>query len=265
MRPLPLLLALALALAAPGCGAAPHEPSSPSLSAYSSGSSFSSPSSPSGPAVPQHGAVKADLVVRPDTLVLGFAIREVAADPENALASAQASVADLGRRLGQVTSGAATLKMCGTSISSFRSGKAADSEPAEAAVVVDGTVEVPLAPSLDYWARSRLLAGITRVTQDLTAAAKKAEDEGRGATFEQPRPVVKEPEAHRAELSARWIRRARAFAEAAQAAAAPLYLVDCAPPGEIEQRAISLEEIGLSLSVACRLDALPSGRGGARE
>jgi len=34
---------------------------------------------------------------------------------------------------------------------------------------------------------------------------------------------------------------------------------------EIEQRAISLEEIGLSLSVACRLDALPERRGAARE
>jgi hypothetical protein len=67
---------------------------------------------------------------------------------------------------------------------------------------------------------------------------------------------VKEPEGHRAQLTEQWLRRARSFAEAAQAASAPLLLVDCAPPGAIEQRPISLLEVGLSLSVACRLDAL---------
>ncbi len=98
MRHLPRLLALAHALAATGCGAASYEASStPSLSPYST--SMSSASAPSAPAVPQHGAVKADLVVRPDALVLGFALREVAGDPQKALAAAQATVNDLGQGL----------------------------------------------------------------------------------------------------------------------------------------------------------------------
>lgn len=260
MRTAALFVALALA----GCGGAPYEPpSSPSLSAYSTsaGSSFA----PSSPAVPQGAATRGDLIVRPDQLVFGFALRESGADPQKALAAAEAAVAALRQRLDQATSGAAAVRMCGTTITPVHRGKAADSEPAEAAVAVDGVVEVPLPASLDYWGRSRLLAGIARVTEEVTAAAKDDKDDLRGATFEQPRATLKDPEAHRAELSGRWIRRARAFAEAAQAAAAPLYLVDCAPPGEIEQRAISLEEIGLSLAVTCRLDALPAGRGAGRE
>ena len=42
----------------------------------------------------------------------------------------------------------------------------------------------------------------------------------------------------------------------AQDPAAPLHLMDCAPPAQIEQRPISLEEIALTLAVTCRVDAL---------
>jgi len=89
-----LALAFSLALANTGCGASSYQaPSSTSISPYST--SMGSTSASSAPAIPQHGAVKADLVVLPDALVLGFALREVAEDPQQALAAAQAVVNEL--------------------------------------------------------------------------------------------------------------------------------------------------------------------------
>jgi hypothetical protein len=51
-----------------------------------------------------------------------------------------------------------------------------------------------------------------------------------------------------------WVKRARAFADAAQSPAAPLQMTDCAAPGEVAQRAVSNEEVALSLSIACHID-----------
>lgn len=248
MRPLLLLLALAVA----GCGAAPvHDPGSASLSPYSS---VSAPSAPSDFSPPSRGGVRADLVLRPDALEMGFALRETDADPQRALAAAQAAVEELRRRMDQATGSGAGVRMCGAQVSPIQRGKAADDEAAEYAVTVDGTVEVPLAASLDYWARARLVMAIRQHTDALHAAAAAAPDGRRGASFEAPRPVIKDPEAHRGALTDRWLKRARAFADAAQAGAAPLHLLDCAPPGEIQQQVISLEEIGLSLAIECKLD-----------
>jgi hypothetical protein len=240
-----------------GCAGASYDAASaPSMSPYSSSMGSSSMSAPSAPAVPNRAAVQADLVIRPDVLVLGFALKETDADPQRALAAAHAAANDLAHRLGEATAGAAAIKMCGAAFHPAGTGKS-DEEPAATSAVVDGEIEVRLAPDLDYWARSRLVAAITQLTREVTAAAGAAKDGRRGASFEAPSARVKDPEAHRAALTDRWLRRARSFAEAAQAAQAPLLLLDCAPPGAIDQRAISLEEVGLSLSVACRLDALP--------
>jgi hypothetical protein len=251
----PAILALLLLV---GCGGVYGSASAPSLSPYSTSLGSTSASMPSAPAVPNRAAVQADLVVRPDVLVLGFALKETNADPQRALAAAQAAADDLGRRFKEATAGASTVKMCGASFAPFSTGKA-DTEAEATAAVVDGAIEVRLAPELDFWARSRLVAAVTQVTREVSAAAHAEKDGRRGASFEQPRAEVKEPEAYRAQLTERWLRRARSFAEAAQAASAPLSLVDCAPPGAIEQRPISLVEVGLSLAVACRLDALSAG------
>ncbi|WP_437283268.1 hypothetical protein WME90_22615 [Sorangium sp. So ce375] len=245
-----------------GCAGASYDAvPSPSLSPSLSSASSSSFSAPSGPAVPGRAAVHADLVVRPDVIVLGFALRETDADPQRALAAARTSVDDLARRFGEATSGASALRMSGAAFAPAVVGKS-DEEVKETSAVVDGVIEVRLAPELDFWARSKLIAAITAVAREVSASAGAAKDGRRGATFEAPRAEVKDPEAHRAALADRWLRRARSFAEAAQAAPAPLLLLDCAPPGAIEQRAISLEEVGLSLSVTCRLDALAARQKG---
>ncbi|EYF02993.1 hypothetical protein [Chondromyces apiculatus] len=287
------LALLLLALATAGCAATPpmYEPSTvpsaPSLTAYSSGSfssaSESFTSSPSAPSVPQRGATS-DLVVRPDMLEMGFALRETEMSEAQAIAAAQATVAAIAKELEQVTQGAAKVKMCGMTATPMRlsyskaatkKAEAADDEKAPGekapekvkmiAVTVDGLVEVPLAASLDYWGRMRLISALKQVTREVVARAAAVPEGRRGATFADPRPLVKDPEGHRAALTERWVRRVRSFTEVAQGGAAPLQVVDCTPPGPIEQQVRSLEEVALSLNIACRLNVAAGRQGGGRE
>ena len=66
---------------------------------------------------------------------------------------------------------------------------------------------------------------------------------------------MKDPEQYRDKLLARWLQRTKKLATAAEAEKSPLAIVDCTPPGDIEQRVVSMEEISLALPVACRLGA----------
>lgn len=253
----------ALAAGGVGCGSAAYP--EPSV-----GSSFSGPpssgyvgatSNVSDLSVPHRGDARAELIVRPDAASIVFAFQEQHADAQQAIASLEATAADMERRLKEATGGAASVRMCGMAIRRAGGAKYAGGEEGEAVVVVDGSIDVVLAPELDYWKRGRLLAAVAKVTGAIERSFKEAasKEEGksaRAARFNEPAVAVKDLEAHRAKLAERWVKRARAFGDAAQSAAAPLHLVDCAVPAQIEQRVISLEEVGLSLPMTCRLDAL---------
>ena len=197
----------------------------------------------------------AGMVVRPDALVMEVTLRTTDTDPKKALAAAQVLSADLWEQLQRATSGASTIKMCGTSINPINRVKQLDPS-AIFEVKTEGTIEVTLAQDLDYWKRSELL--IT-VAQTIRAFARAREGQPadqqheRQVTFGRSRVIVRDPEAFRAKLTERWVARARAFAAAAQGNEAPLSILDCAPPGEIVQKEQSLEEVGLYLAVSCRL------------
>lgn len=273
-RLVPLLSLWAPILGCASGGGAYSEPTSaPSAGVYVSSSSSigSAPQSGGSEAyIPSRGAVKADLVVRPDMAVIDFALRRVQADPQKGLAVLHASVADMERRFREAASGVVSVRMCGVSVTPTGSSSKAAAGEGETvyAVMVDGKVEVGLAPDLDYWARSRLVASLTlvmKVLADQPHKEKEKEKEGGGegvsasARFEGPKVVVKNPDAYRAKLVAQWVKRARYSAAAALPADAPLYRIECAPPAEIEQNPISLEEVGLSLPTTCRLEAPPTG------
>lgn len=255
------LFSAALLVAASGCAsAAPSYQSQPSISGsgYSAsvGSSFSGGD---GFSAPQRQQARGELVVRPDAIVIVFAVKETNPDAQKAIASLQAFTADIGRRFQEATSGASSMKMCGASVQPVSKGKVKDSEVTEYAVIVDGSIEIALAPEQDYWARSRLIAAISLVTRAIASPPPAADGEREpppapAVRFDEPQILVKDPEIHRAKLTERWIKRARDLAAAAQDAAAPLHLVGCGPPAQIEQRPISLEEIALSLAVSCRVD-----------
>lgn len=257
------LSALALVSLNVGCGGAgayPEPSTGSSFSAPSSSGYVGSTSGVSDLSVPHRGEARGEIVVRPDTVSIVFALREKHPDAQQALANLEAATADLDRRLKEVTGGAASVRMCGVAIRRDAGGKSADAEAGPATVLVDGSIDVRLAPELDYWKRARMLAAIAKVTDALEAAFRGAKDEEakteRVARFNEPVVTVKDLEAHRAKLAERWVKRARAFGDAAQTAVAPLHLIDCQVPAQIEQRVISLEEIGLSLPMTCRLDVV---------
>ena len=129
-------------------------------------------------------------------------------------------------------------------------------------VLLEGRIEVALAPALDYWKRSALVVALAEVT-DWYEAARVAKTADRGVSLSRTQVIVKNPESYRGKLTELWVQRARAFAAAAQAREAPLYVLDCAPPGDIVQKQRSLEEIALSLSVTCRLGSLKVPPGAA--
>jgi len=227
-----------------GCATAPpadpNYPSAPS-SSYSGGSY----SAPSSPGVPSHETVSAGIVVRPDLLCVPFAIRTLDADPDKAVAAAQ-SVANAVAQRFTAIAGGGTLRMRGIAVApTYGHGKSKEEKEAPSyALVADGAFEVAIPATLDFWARTKLVAA-------LVGASKK---EGAGVVFEAPQLRVADPESHRPRLTKQWVERARAFGDAAQSPTAPLALSECTTPGEIMQKSISTEEVALTLTVACKLD-----------
>lgn len=196
--------------------------------------------------------VEAGLVTRPDALVIEISIGETDANPNKALLTAQADAADLMKRVQHATAGAATLTLCGTKVTPIYGHGKVTGPTERFAVSVEGRIEVAFAAELDYWKRSALVVALAELA-DGFEKARKAQAGERGVSLGQSRVIVKDPEAFRPKLTAQWVQRARAFATAAQTQEAPLYLLDCATPGEIAQKERSFEEVALSLTVSCRL------------
>jgi hypothetical protein len=239
-------------------------PDSP-ISHHSVGSGYSSGSPESERRFDETGVrmtsdLQAGLVVRPDMLVMEVRIQKDDANAGGALALAQLAVADLTTRLQRATSGAAMFIPCGTQVTPV-GGKGQVAATAGAfRVLLEGRIEVALAPQLDYWKRSALVVALAEVA-DWYEAARAAKTPDRGVSLSRTQVIVKNPESYRGKLTDLWVQRARAFAAAAQTREAPLYLLDCAPPGDIVQKQRSLEEIALSLSVTCRLGSLKAPPG----
>jgi hypothetical protein len=232
----------------------PNEPNYPpsGASAYTSGGSvYSAP--PSTPAVPYRESVSAGVVVRPDQLCVPFAIHVLDEDGARAVDIAQGVANDLAAKLKVAAGNVGALRMRGIAIAPSGYGKTKDDKPAPFAVVADGAFEVSLDESRDYWSRSKMLASVAAIAKkEIDAHANTSAK----VSFEAPRMQVGNAEMHRAKLTKQWVERARAFGDAAQTGGAPLMLLDCSTPGEITQRPISTEEVGLTLTVSCRLDAL---------
>ena len=245
------VIGVSLAMFAWGCGADPGMHASSALSAPSSysGASASAPSSP--PFAPSRHASKAELVVRPDVIEITFALRARSADAKGAVAALEAAVLELSRHVAAATNNLATTKMCAMR---FEHDHSKSAESGERSAIAEGAIELALAPDVGYWQKGRMLAALAELTSPGAPAAKSAVD----ATFGAPLAHVKNVERYRAELTERWLRRARSFAQAAESAAAPLTLVDCAPPADIVEEPVSLEEVGLVLAVTCKLDTVRS-------
>jgi hypothetical protein len=232
---------------------------SPPSFSTSTPSSYSAPFSQASQsfAVPAHEPVTADVVVRPDLLAMNFAVRTGGKSPEAALEKSKGEVETLRAKIRELAGerNAPVIRLCG-----FRSERESEEK---ARAFIDGVVEIPLEAGADYWTRAALMARLSllqKVEQPskkaLSASGSESEEEPAIVGVSAPRFLVRDTEKYRAELTKKWVERARAFASIAEEGRAGLNLVRCEPPQAIGQNMISFEEIALSLRMACQLDAV---------
>jgi hypothetical protein len=120
-------------------------------------------------------------------------------------------------------------------------------------VAVAGPIGLPLLADWDYGQRAHLLVSLAQVAKTVTTHQKDAK-KTIPAQIAEPTALLKNPEAFRADLTKLWLDQARAFVKAAQSLSAPPDILQCEPPRKVSQQHISLEEVGLSLPLSCRLD-----------
>jgi hypothetical protein len=250
------LAGVLLALLMPGCSAGVAESSLPSLPSNHGGSSSygAQPSlGPAGTVAPRTG-----LTLRPDVLTIPFSLK-IDDDP-NALDRLRKRVEELQTRLRAATGGAGEARVTGLSRVTADPSKA----EAKAAIRIDGCLEIPLAEALDYWARAKLALAVAQAIDGMRSMDDRSE-QPIASFFDEPRAGIKQPERYREELTRSWVERMRKFAVLAQSDAAPLEIVECAPPSEILEARISLEEVVLDFKPSCKLDVVAHARESSKE
>jgi hypothetical protein len=204
-----------------------------------------------GPSVPVLGP-SADKVVRPDLMVVSFSFWKTAATTEGMLPTLKSTVDQYVRAVVDATKAEVAVKMRGFQVNHVTW---EDDKPGRQ-LSVHGNLEVTLPPTMDYWARSELMAALSREADQTQLVADKA---GIKSSVSLPVVMLKDPEAHRAELMKRWVEQSRAFAAAAQGER-PLQLASCALPGAVEQQVVTLEEVVLKLAMNCQLEATAAAK-----
>jgi hypothetical protein len=201
------------------------------------------------------------LIVRPDLYTLGFGVREVRETPQQALEAAHALSVWVEGALRAVLGDSATTRPKGLSLHKIKNA----GKHLGFSATIDSVLDVRLAATKDFWARSRSYAFILETTRALSQSASSPREPLRAVSFEAPSVRVEDPEVYRDELVKRWVQRARAFASAAESEHARLEIVDCAPPGPVAQRELSFDEVTLELDIHCRVDVKGGpGLSGAR-
>ena len=195
-----------------------------------------------------YGRSSADLVVRPDVILINFTLRKTTEDPEAGLGAIQLFVDDLKKRY-QAASEAAEIQTYNLTVQAAPEKQNANLQ----SVVVSGSIELPLLSEWNYWKRAHLLVSLVQIAKSVAAQQKDAK-KAILAQIAEPTALLKNPEAFRAELIKLWLDQTRTFAKTAQSQAAPLEILQCEPPRKVNQQHISLEEVGLSLPLGCRLD-----------
>lgn len=193
--------------------------------------------------------LRADLVVRPDHVQVRF---QFTVEPElvdEGPAMLKEACDGLLRRVVAGTGSDVRLKPRDVNFGPASSRKLKLPEDEDrSAVSVEGVLELPLAPSLDFWARGTRVAALMRVCQELVRDSREQKNRPR-ARFGPPVPRVAQPEEHRAELLRRLGDRLTEFQSTLAPSQVKLRPIECTPPGPVEQRPVSLEEVALSLGV----------------
>ena len=201
--------------------------------------------------------VRAELVVRPDLLRVSFSVSLEVEGIEQGLPLLQRACEQLQKRVREALGAEVTLRPRDARFNHREPKKLSLPEDDDrTSVSVDGALEVPLPEGLDFWARTTRVGTLARVCHEVARDSREEKKRPR-FSFGAVEALVSQPEAHRAELLRRFVSRVRELAEAAGSPEAPLRAVDCSLPGPVQQSPVSLEEVGLSLHVHCRLDVVP--------
>lgn len=193
------------------------------------------------------------LAVRPDVLTTRFAARVAEVDPDRAVLVLKAACEILLRRMRELHP-SATLRMTALDVGRDATAKSRD----ELSTRVDAEIDVALTPDMDWWNRAQLSAAVSVLARTLSGEARKQKPVIE-VIFQQPVALLREPERHRTEVLRRWVTRAKELANLAQSEGAPLAVLGCDPPGDVQQTPVSVDEVRLSLHVGGRIGVAPRG------
>lgn len=199
---------------------------------------------------------RAELVVRPDLLRISFSVSlELNESVDQTLTQLQRACEQLHRRMQDALGSGVRFRP--REVRFERSGLKKLAMPDEDAThaSVDGLFEVPLPLELEFWARTSRVGTLARLCSAAQGDSRQSKKLPR-FSFGNYEALVAQPEAHRAELLRRFAERMRELATTVGSPEAPLHVVDCSAPGPVEQSPVSLEEVGLSLPVHCRLNVV---------
>jgi hypothetical protein len=202
---------------------------------------------------PTRPPAQADLVVPADSVQLPFTIRVRNPEVDRAVFSQRMATEELLKKAKAEVGEAVELK-----VRNLSSQEADKSSRGQATVehVAEGELEVAL-PAGDFWARAKIVSALEKLARDVEAATREGKP-GYFASFGQLQPRVRDAEAHRAALLKVWAGHVRELVDAAGGQQLQFSL--CEAPGRVAQRAVSQEEIELSLEISCRLAFSRAGK-----
>lgn len=261
-----LLVLFAVSSSLVACGAIPDGKTPNEGSAYSTSSSSSSvgsigsfssgslasPSGDGGGAVTPHAVETAsNLLVKPDEARVCFTLRAQTTDAPKALDDFRGLAGEMERRFKETVAKEARLVMKNVSVSPEEANSKKSSDPTKPkvfTVVATGVVELALPENAPYWERARLVGSASQLAATLSAMYN---DTPVRAIVTRPELRVKAPEAHRKALLEKWVKKSQELSKTAKIGGRTLDFTSCSPPGDVQQRLLSVEEAELTLPVSC--------------
>ncbi len=211
---------------------------------------------PRGPYWQRTPLTSAEVVVRPDTLQLQVTLIRVDRDPEAALTAIEEVAVKVQQALGDLKGQKTSLSWTGSQVSVWTDDKGRSPTPQ---VSLTAIVELPMPAEADLLQRARWQVAMVKARDALVEAYPDAR-KGVQILCGTPQAVVSAPDEHRPALVQRWAKQMQEFVAAAQTPGVPLAVVDCQPPGAIQQQHLSLDGVKLTLAVECRVDLVGAVR-----
>jgi hypothetical protein len=238
-----LIAAASMVLCAPVASAGSLLDAASSRSSYSRGEAE----------LAAHVPLEADLITRPDELLVTVDVRVETPDPSRAVYTASIAAGEVHKRF--IAAGLkGDLEFQTTSSVPGESRKMSGDAAEPVLTSVGFLLRLPL-PDGDFWSRAQLVAKAKHLADELTRDSEGAKD-GYKLRFAAPVPHVRNAEKFREELLKQIGARIREVSLLVSDKAHPLVPSECSIPGHVVQSSASLEQSALSLQLSCILQAV---------